>query len=518
MKPYLLQHFLEIAAEKYPDKPAIQNGGSTITYSALCGKAKALGVALKQFSPERGERVGIFLDKSIDQVLSMLAVLYADKVFVLMNSALHQKQVRHIINDCRISTLLTTVQFKNSVLQPILSEPSLVTVVCTEDFPVLIESNFDREPDCGNITDDISNIIYTSGSTGVPKGVVIAHRNLIDTARNSTEHLKVSENDRILCSPALNFDYGLNQLTSTLCKGCTLVLYKYLLPNAFLQTIQNEKITGVPALPPIWASVFNPKLARIEKDKYDFSSVRYIANTGAKLPVPLVRKVRETFPRADLYLMYGFTEAFRSTFLDPKEVDRIPDSIGKALPNVQIEVINDRNEICKPGEVGELIHRGAGIAKGYWNSPELTAKVYRQNPLLPEGSQFNDPVGYSGDLVKKDEDGFIYYVGRKDHQIKTSGYRVSPTEVEALIMECPCVSEVVAFGLDDPELGQKIRALVIFSGEHVSSKDILNHCRAEAPHYLVPKEIFAVTEFPKTANGKIDRPQAIEQSIEQHGK
>jgi acyl-CoA synthetase (AMP-forming)/AMP-acid ligase II len=314
----------------------------------------------------------------------------------------------------------------------------------------------------------------------------------------------------------LNFDYGLNQLTSTLYKGCTLVLYKYLLPNAFLQTIADEKITGVPALPPIWASVFNPKLAKIEKDKYDFSALRYIANTGAKLPVPLVRKVRETFPKAELYLMYGFTEAFRSTFLDPKHVDRIPESIGKALPNVQIEVINERNEICKPGEIGELIHRGAGIAKGYWNSPELTAKVYRQNPLLPEGSKFNDPAAFSGDLVKKDEDGFIYYVGRKDHQIKTGGYRVSPTEIEALIMECPGISEVVAFGLEDTELGQKIRVLVI-AAETVATKDILNHCRAEAPYYLVPKEIFLVSEFAKTANGKIDRPRMIEHSLEQHG-
>jgi acyl-coenzyme A synthetase/AMP-(fatty) acid ligase len=262
--------------------------------------------------------------------------------------------------------------------------------------------------------------------------------------------------------------------------------------------------------------VFNPKLARIEKDKYDFSRLRYIANTGAKLPVPLVRKVRETFPNADLYLMYGFTEAFRSTFLDPKEVDRIPESIGKSLPNVQVEIINERNEICKPGEIGELIHRGAGVARGYWNSPDLTAKVYRENPLLPQGSVYLDTVAYSGDLATKDEDGFIYYVGRKDHQIKTCGYRVSPTEVEALIMECPGVAEVVVYGLDDPELGQKLRAIVSLSGD-TSISEILNHCRADAPYYLVPKEIFSASEFPRTASGKIDRQAMIEQSMAQYG-
>ncbi len=516
MKPYLLQHFLEIAAEKHPEKTAIKNGRETISYSALCRKSRALGAALRQASAARGERVGIFLDKSIEQVIAILGVLYADKIFVLMNSALHHKQVAHIVKDCGIQTLITTQRFKQSVLEPVLKDPGIANVICEDDFKSITESG-GAQVECLNITDDISNIIYTSGSTGIPKGVVIAHRNLIDTARNSTHHLKVSADEKILCPVPLNFDYGLNQLTSTLCKGCTLVLYKYLLPAGLLETIGAEKITGLPALPPIWASVFNPKLANIDPGAYDFSSLRYIANTGAKLPVPLVRKVRETFPKAELYLMYGFTEAFRSTYLDPKEVDRIPDSIGKALPNVQIEVINEKNEICKPGEIGELIHRGAGIAKGYWNSPELTAKVYRQNPLLPEGSKFYDLVAYSGDLVKKDEDGFIYYVGRRDHQIKTCGYRVSPTEVEALIMECRGVSEVVVFGLEDPAMGQRIRAVVSVANG-IGTQEILNHCRAQAPYYLVPKEVFIVSEFLRTANGKIDRPKMIERSKAEHGQ
>ncbi|MEX2122607.1 MAG: AMP-binding protein [Woeseia sp.] len=516
MKPYLLQHFLENSAGKNPDKIAIQNGPDSITYSMLHRRATRLGETLRLLAQPPGERVGIFLDKSIEQVVALLGTLYADKIFVLLNAALHQKQVKHIVSDCGITTLITSNALMASVLAPILDDLRLRNLVCHEDFQNLAGIGADGDVRSENITDDVSNIIYTSGSTGVPKGVVITHRNLIDTAKNSTEHLKVSENERILCAIALNFDYGLNQLTSTLYKGCTLVLYKYLLPNAFLATIEEERITGLPALPPIWASVFNPKLARIDKDRYDFSSLRYIANTGAKLPTPLVRKVRETFPNAELYLMYGFTEAFRSTFLDPAEVDRRPESIGKALPNVQVEIINESNDICKPGEIGELIHRGAGIARGYWNSPDLTARVYRSNPLLPEGCQFVDTVVYSGDLAKKDEDGFIYYVGRKDHQIKSSGYRVSPTEVETLIIECSGVSEVVAFGLDNPELGQKIRAMVSLS-EDTSVNEILNHCREQAPYYLVPKEIFIVSGFPRTASGKIDRQLTIAQSTNQYG-
>lgn len=516
MKPILLQHLLEDSASRFPGKVAIQNGKVTITYEELVRDAKALGTAFQEMSPIRGERVGIFLDKGIEQVVAILGALYADKIFVLMNPALHPKQVGHILRDCGVSTLVTTGELEKSVLQQTPEVAGVRRVVRQEDFPALIAQGAGKEPISRNITDDVSNIVYTSGSTGTPKGVVITHRNLIDTARNSTEHLRVASDERILCPVALNFDYGLNQLTSTLFKGCTLVLYKYLLPNALLQTLQDEEITGLPALPPIWASVFNPKLARFNAEDYDFSRLRYIANTGAKLAVPLVRKVRETFPKARLYLMYGFTEAFRSTYLDYTEVDRIPESIGKALPNVQIEVINERNEICKPGEIGELIHRGAGITRGYWNSPELTAKVLRPNPLRTENDWFADTVAYSGDLVKKDEEGFIYYVGRKDHQIKSSGYRVSPTEIEALIMECAGVSEVVVFGLDDPALGQKIRALVVLSG-NVTAKEILDHCRAQAPYYMVPRELFIVPGFPRTANGKIDRPRAVEDSKTEHG-
>lgn len=516
MKPILLQHYLEESAAQFPETVAIQNGKETITYAALLAAAKALGVALKDRSPARGERVGIFLDKSIEQVVAILGTLYADKVFVLMNAALHAKQVGFILRDCGVGTLITTRELQSTVLQKTPEAAAVARVIFQDELPTLIASGAGREPDCRNITDDISNIVYTSGSTGSPKGVVITHRNLLDTARNSTAHIQVASDERILCPVALNFDYGLNQLTSTLFKGCTLVLYKYTLPNELLRTIVDERITGLAALPPIWASVFNARLARFSKDDYDFSRLRYVLNTGAKLAVPLVRKVRETFPGARLYLMYGFTEAFRSTFLDHTEVDRIPESIGKALPNVQIEVINERNEICKPGEIGELIHRGAGVTRGYWNSPELTAKLLRPNPLMAQNEWFMDTFAYSGDLVKRDEDGFIYYVGRKDHQIKTSGYRVSPTEVEALIMECPGVAEVVVFGLDDVALGQKIRALVALSG-NITAKEILDHCRAEAPYYMVPRELFVVANFPRTANGKIDRPRAIVDSRAEHG-
>jgi acyl-CoA synthetase (AMP-forming)/AMP-acid ligase II len=244
--------------------------------------------------------------------------------------------------------------------------------------------------------------------------------------------------------------------------------------------------------------------------------LRYITNSGGKLPVPTVEQIRRAFPKTDLYLMYGLTEAFRSTYLDPSEVDRRPDSIGKAIPNVEVEVINENGERCGPDEPGELIHRGACIARGYWNNLEKTNEVYRPNPLLPKSSQFLEKVVYSGDLVRRDAEGFLYFIGRKDHQIKTSGYRVSPTEVEALLMECKGVAEAVVFGLDDPVLGQKIRALVTTSAD-ITARDIINQCKALAPYYLVPKEVFILPAFPRTSSGKIDRPKAVEESKAQHG-
>ena len=516
MKPYLLQHFLERAAVDDGTKVAFQHEECRLTFGELQTRALALGFLIRRLSRARGERVGILLERGLNQIVAMVGTLFADNVFVLLNPALHSRQIGHILRDCGISILITSAQFRDGVLAQTPETESVRQFLCEDQFPAEIPPGEDMASLSRNITDDVATIVYTSGSTGSPKGVVITHRNLVDTARNSAAHLGVQEDERILCCVPFNFDYGLNQFTTTLHKRCTLILHKFVTPKAFLQTIESERITGLPALPPIWAAVFNPRLCRLAPEEHDFSSLRYIANTGAKLSAPLVRKVRETFPHARLCLMYGFTEAFRSTFLDPREVDRLPDSIGKALPNVQIEVINEQGGVCAPGEIGELIHRGAGVTRGYWNSPELTAKLLRPNPLIDPPGSYVDMVAYSGDLVRKDAEGFLYYVGRKDHQIKTSGYRVSPTEIEALIMESGGVAEAVVFGLDDVALGQKVRALVTLNGT-ATIKEILARCRTAAPAYLVPSEMFEISSFAKTANGKIDRPKAVADSLATHG-
>lgn len=504
IKPALVPHLLEKSASVFPDKPALVHNGQSVSFGQLQTRVMACASFLAERRLPAGARIAILLDKSIEQVVALLGVLAAGHVFVLINPGLHEKQIKHIVTDCQVALLITAHKF-DALVQPL-----GLGLVYAEDLPQ--EKNIPAS--IQKITDDIATIIYTSGSTGMPKGIVITHRNLIDGARIVSQYLHITPDDRLLGMLPFNFDYGLNQLLSALYIGCTIVLYQYFMPNGLLKILKDERITGLAAIPPIWAGVFNPKLCKLPVEQ--FPHLRYITNSGGKIPVPTVKKIRETFPATQLFLMYGLTEAFRSTYLDPAEVDRRPESMGKAIPNVQVEVINADGQACQPREIGELIHRGACIARGYWNNPEKTADVYKPNPLLPKENQFLETVVYSGDLVWKDEDGFLYFVGRKDNMIKTAGYRVSPTEVEELLLGCHGVAEAVVFGLPDDELGYKIRAVITVSAA-LEKQAIINHCKTNAPQYLVPHELFVREAFPKTASGKLDRPKIIEESKKDHG-
>ena len=353
------------------------------------------------------------------------------------------------------------------------------------------------------ISDDVANIIYTSGSTGKPKGVVITHRNLIEGAEIVSGYLEITDEDRLVSVLPFNFDYGLNQLTSSILKGATLVLHKFFLANDLLRVLESEKITGFAGMNPIWVKIFNEKFE--SSKEYDFSNLRYITNSGGKVPESIVKKIRAFFPQTKIYLMYGLTEAFRSTYLPPHEVDKRPNSIGKAIPGVEILVVNEKGEECKPGEVGELVHRGALITRGYWNDPEKTEKVFKKNPLLKDQKHLNESVVFSGDLAMKDEEGFLYFISRKDEMIKTMGYRVSPTEVEEVLIKIDGVADAVVFG-KEIDTGDQIIVAVVQTNSDISSE---NHIRTQSkkylPEYMIPREIYFEKEFPKTANGKIDR-------------
>lgn len=505
MKPYLLHHVLERSALRVPGKEAIRSGEESISYGELLAKARSGAAYLSGVAGlKAGERLGVLVEKSVAQAALVFAASMADLAFVLIYDQLKDSQLSHILSDCGITHVVASERTK-AAAQAAVSAGARV-ILADE----VLAKTSSLAPAPRAITDDPATIFYTSGSTGRPKGIVVTHRNLLDGIETVSEYLGIREDDRLLGLLPFNFDYGLNQLTSAVAAGASIVLHQFFAPTPMLKLVAREKITGLAAIPTIWAAVFNPKLANWEKlgAELDFSSLRYITNSGGKIPVPTVRRIRQTFPETKLFLMYGLTEAFRSTFLDPSEVDARSDSMGKAIPNVQVEVVREDGSVCGPGEIGELIHRGALIARGYWNNPEKTAEVYRPNPLLPPENRFLETVVYSGDLVRKDEEGFLYYVGRKDSMIKISGYRVSPTEVEELLASSGLVAESVVFGVPDDELGYRIRAVVIYKGNE-DIQALLDHCKRSAPSYLVPKDLIAVPSFPKTASGKTDRPAVI---------
>ena len=346
-------------------------------------------------------------------------------------------------------------------------------------------------------------LLYTSGSTGNPKGVVLSHRNMVAGARSVAEYLENTPEDRLLAVLPLSFDAGLSQVTTAFSVGASVVLMDYLLPRDVLKAVARYEVTGLAAVPPLWN-----QLLQQEWPAEVATSLRYVTNTGGAMPVASTRALQQKLPRTRIFLMYGLTEAFRSTYLPPEELEQRPQSIGKAIPNAEILVVNEAGELCAANEPGELVHRGALVALGYWNDPEKTAERFRpapgQDPALP----LPELAVWSGDQVVRDAEGYLYFVSRKDDMIKTSGYRVSPTEVEEVAYLSGLVAGAAALGLTHAQLGQAI-ALVVTPSSQASSatleRDLLAFCQRELPNFMVPTRVIVREALPHNQNGKIDR-------------
>lgn len=349
-------------------------------------------------------------------------------------------------------------------------------------------------------------IFYTSGSTGKPKGVVLSHRNLVTGANTVASYLANDSSDVILAALPLSFDAGFSQLTTGFRAAARVVLLNHLLPRDLVNTIAKEFITGLTAVPPLWI-----QLTQIEWPSAVSNTLRYIANTGGRMPQETLRVLRARLPRTQVFLMYGLTESFRSTFLPPEQLDRRPTSIGKAIPNAEVLVLRPDGSPCGPNEPGELVHRGALVALGYWNDQARTAERYKPLPIGAGGREAGivlpEMAVFSGDIVSMDEEGFLYFLGRNDEMIKTSGYRVSPTEVEEALYATRLVGEAAAFGIEHAELGQAIVVIATPVGGgklDVSALDI--ECRKRLPAYMVPTRIVVEDgPLPRNPNGKIDR-------------
>lgn len=513
---FLVHHMLRASASRYSEREALVHGNERLTYADVTRQVRGLAFGLRDAGLQRGERVGIYLDASIAQVISIFGTSQAGGVFVPANTLLFPEQVAHIARDCSISVLITSATKLESLL-PVLSQiPSLRFVVVTSlnettpisvpvhNFESMISGRSDRElPDWG-IEKDLAAILYTSGSTGKPKGVMLTHANVTAGATIVSTYLDITASDRILAVLPFSFDAGLNQLTTAFQHGSTLVLINFTFARQIVDALVKERITGLAGVPTVWSLLAQPN-STLHKNAPP--ALRYITNTGGAMPQSVLKVLRAILPHTCIFLMYGLTEAFRSTYLPPEELDRRPTSMGKAIPDTEILVVDENGCLCKPGEVGELVHRGPTVSLGYWGNPQETARVLRPNPLLPREVGSEERVCYSGDLVKMDEDGFLYYVGRRDTMIKSSGFRISPTEVEEVVFQSGKARHAAAIGVPDELLGQAVKVFVVSrDGEPLDKDTLLDFCAERMPRYMVPKYLEILDELPKTSSGKIDYP------------
>jgi acyl-CoA ligase (AMP-forming) (exosortase A-associated) len=486
-----------LAERAGPGRPALTFREETITYATLRQRVARAASGLLHLGARHGERVIVYTDKRIDTVVVMLAVAKVGGVLVPVNPHLKQRQLEHIISDCRPRVVVTVAE-----------RLTIVRAACgdrVEHIVTLDDVTAGRPPGDGaavtaagarTVETDPAAIFYTSGSTGSPKGVVVSHRNLVAGAESVAGYLAHHADDVILSVLPLSFDAGFSQITTTLAAGAHLVLTTYLRPGQVPLLCARHQVTGLTCVPPIWH-----ELASVDWPPEAVAGLRYFASTGGAMPKPTLDRLRRRLSRARPFLMYGLTEAFRSTYLDPAEIDQRSGSIGKAIPNADVRVLRPDGTECDPGEHGELVHRGATVSLGYWNSPEATARRFR--PVQPRNSGLHGDIAvWSGDTVYRDEEGFLYFVGRTDEMIKTSGYRVSPTEVESAAVATGLATEVVAFGIEDTKLGQRI-VLVVQSP--CDTERLARELRELLPPYQVPGTVVAMPGLPRSPNGKYDR-------------
>ena len=507
-----LHRIVAEAAARRGSAPALTFNDDTVSYAELWHDVLTFAGGLHRIGLQRGDRVAVYLDKRVETVVSLFGASAGAGAFVPINPVLRAHQVAHILEDSGARVLVTSAE-RLALLGPELAGcPSVEHAVIVgggpeppDDLPCAVhgwdefkDAAAAPEPDLIDL--DMAAILYTSGSTGQPKGVVLSHRNLIAGAESVSEYLGNHEGDTILAALPFSFDAGFSQLTTAFAVGAHVVLVNYLLPGDVVRLCAEHRVTGLTCVPPLWI-----QLADQEWPPEATESMRYFATTGGRMPEATLAKLRRTFPRSKPYLMYGLTEAFRSTFLDPAEVDRRPDSIGKAIPNAEILVVREDGSICDPGEEGELVHRGALVAMGYWNDPERTAARFKPAPGRDGRICTAETAVFSGDLVKRDEDGFLYFVGRKDEMIKTSGYRVSPTEIEEVAYGTGLVGEAVALGVEDERLGQHIVLAASPVNGRLDPDELLAQLRRKLPRYMLPKHVVVRGSLPRSPNNKFDR-------------
>ncbi|WP_144392938.1 acyl-CoA ligase (AMP-forming), exosortase A system-associated [Pleionea sediminis] len=509
----LLHELILNSAKRHPGRVALIHKDEHWNYQQLTDALNHFAQFLLGHGLSSGGRVAVYLPKQFETPVALFGAQLAGGVMVPVNPQLKGPQVGHIINDSSSEFLVTSRHRYQQIKEHLNDATSLKAIILIDDPSPQdaqchywsLDSHVDTFPPHRRINRDIAALLYTSGSTGKPKGVVLSHLNMVAGAYSVAQYLENHVDDRILSVLPLSFDYGLSQLTTAFLTGASVVLLEYLLPRDVIKAIDKYQITGLAAVPPLWV-----QLAELPWPD-SLESLRYITNSGGTMPKTTLHKLRSKLPNTQPYLMYGLTEAFRSTYLHPSQLDVRPNSIGKAIPNAEILVINSKGELCKPNEPGELVHRGVHVGIGYWNNPEKTAERYR--PLPGQEGLLNPELAvWSGDTVKMDEEGYLYFIGRQDDMIKSSGYRISPMEIEEEVHQFEEVAEVAAIGVPHHQLGQAIVLAIQLNNSTTNTTDaILKQCKTKLPNFMQPQHIELYEMLPRNANGKIDRPKLVEE-------
>jgi acyl-CoA ligase (AMP-forming) (exosortase A-associated) len=494
------------------DAVAVVDDELDVTYGALSQMVDQIASQLQQSGVVPGDRVVIQLRKSAVEVAAMFAAAKVGAVIVNINSQWTHEQLIYVAQDSGARLILIEPKAAERLAGSQLQD-AVVAVLVNGPAPQDARyRNWSAEPgeaaseEAKRLASDLAMIIYTSGSTGMPKGVMLSNANILAGARSVARYLKLDQSDRLLSVLPYSFDYGLNQLTTMMLVGGTVVHQAVPLAAEVVATMVRHNVTGLAAVPPLWGQIVRLLAAMPRR----FPALRRITNSGGKIPPNILEQMPEVFPGVDIYLMYGLTEAFRSTYLAPARFSTKLGSIGRAIPDAEVFVIQEGKGIAGPHEEGELVHRGPLVSMGYWGRPELTAEKIRPCPELSHLIG-DEPVVYSGDTVKIDEDGDIWFVGRRDGMIKTSGFRVSPDEVEDAIHRSALITEVVAFGVANDELGQVVHVALTPIDPMLREEDILRYCRRSMPNYMIPRRVHIWSQLmPRTSSGKLDRPAVVQ--------
>lgn len=508
----LLHDYLSASAKRLPDKVALVSQKQRHTYAEIERRANALAHTLGDRGVGRGDRVVVFLENGVEAVVAFWAVLKANAVVSMVNPQTKTDKLAYLLTDSRAVAIVTDASLANVFVPAASRAPDLRTAIVAGGAfaPSRLErlavvpfdeaTTHDGEaapPRRRAIDADLAAIIYTSGSTGDAKGVMLTHRNMLTAATSITTYLENAEDDVILGVLPLAFDYGLYQMIMAFKVGARLVLERsFAYPADVLNRVVSERVTGFPGVPTIFAILAELKSLA----SFDFSNIRYVTNTAAALPVKHITMLKDLFPRARIYSMYGLTECKRCTYLPPEDLDRKPTSVGIAIPNTELWIEDDTGRRLGPNEIGELVIRGATVMRGYWEKPEQTAKKLRPGPLPGE------LVLHTGDYCKLDDEGYLYFVGRMDDIIKSRGEKVAPKEVETALVDIPGVKEAAVIGVPDEILGEAVKAFVVLEREaSLAVGDLERACRARLEGFMVPKYFELRDELPKTVTGKIKK-------------